>query len=86
MAKRTLCTPAGRKLDRLSKERGDPETLERYYSPDELVEVLCSTDEGEDFERDTGKQLDADVLERELFDVFVAWLRENVGLLAAEKT
>jgi hypothetical protein len=77
----TFWTPGGRKLDRPSNmERGDPEALERYYPPDESAEVLCSTDEREAFEEDTGKMLEADVLERELFDVFIVWLRENVGL------
>jgi hypothetical protein len=79
--KTCLRTPGGRKLDRPSNmERGDPSNLERWYSPDQAVEILCSTTEREDFEEETKLDFKADVLTPAEFQEFVVWLIVNVGL------
>jgi hypothetical protein len=60
----TLITPAANKLDRMiqNRDQGDPDTLERWYSPSSEIEILCTTDEREDFEVEYESQLAADVL------------------------
>jgi hypothetical protein len=65
----TLITPAANKLDRMpqNRDQGDPDTLERWYSPLSEIEILCTTDEREDFEEEYQVRLDTDVLSLWLF-------------------
>ncbi len=73
-------TAEGRKLARKSNEHGDPTGLERYWSPGGELKICCSSDEREEFERDTETELNADVLTADEFEKFFRWLKENARL------
>src|SRR5438552_911967 len=71
---------AGRRLARKSNEHGDPRDLERYWSPGGELKIRCSTNEREDFERDTELRLNSDVLTAGEFERLFRWLRAEARL------
>ncbi len=59
-------------------DHGPDNCLETYYSPKEEVEIQCSTDEREDFERDTnGHKITQDVLTDWEFLALLLFLRKE---------
>jgi hypothetical protein len=79
----TLITPAANKLARMieNRDQGDPDDLERYYSPLSEIEVVCTTDEREDYEaEERGRQLTADVLDDREFVEFCHHLKYHFRL------
>lgn len=74
----------GRKLRAASRRRREgPAELEPYYSPGQEIAVYCSTNEREEFERDTGEDLRQDVLTAKEFSALAQWLSENAELRCA---
>lgn len=57
---------------------------EIYFSPSGEIEVICSNDQREAFERETGADLRADVLSADEFRALTVWLTENAGLKTAQ--
>ena len=84
MATQSFITEAAQDLLDRSPDRmdvGDPETIERYYSPNEAEEIVCTTDEREDFEQWAEIALTADVIDHQRdYDQFVRFLSDEYGL------
>lgn len=80
-----LATKQGRKLDRkTSRDHGDPAELETYYSPLQEIEIKCSTQDREDFETSTSRELTAaDILGAEEFSALAVYLAANCKLRAS---
>jgi hypothetical protein len=71
-------TRAGQMSDP-DKERGYGKApgLERYFNESETEELLIHEDEREEFERESGIEITADVLADDTFGILRAWCREN---------
>lgn len=83
----TLATGEGKKLYKKSFNNhgghGDPEKLARFYSPGEEIEIICSTDELEEFENANEIALTSDIIsDSRDFTSFVNWLTSNYKLKA----
>ena len=73
-----LETREGRKLSRVDDSlHGPPNELEKYYSPNGEIELLCSTDEREDCEAATDIFLPSDVLDPDQFARLCAYMTAN---------
>lgn len=70
-------TKAACELSLESDDQGPPSDLEHYYRETGDIELAVSTDEREEYERDTGAEIESDVLPDADFDKFVEWLKEN---------
>lgn len=76
-----LDTKGGRReRKRFSEMHGPSNDEQHVYSPDGAIKVYCSTDEMEEFERDSETKIDSDVLEARQFIKFVAWMQLDCGL------
>jgi hypothetical protein len=80
----TFTTEGGRKLlgGNLDAVRasGDHPKLERYFDEAGTAELACCTDEREDFERETSRELGSDTLTAEDFASLVNWMADNATL------
>ena len=67
------------------REHGPRNDVEVYWNEDtDLDEITLMTNEREDFERETGTELIADVVPMHVFEKMVEWCKEN-NLLHEEK-
>lgn len=69
-----------------ARRDGAQHDIEWYYTESDSAEIMCRTDEREEFENEASTILDSDTLSPDAFAALAQWLAESCNLRVSDVT